>query len=291
MAKNNPSLDLDQNDENTEESAHELFLQEDEGRPLKPIHYIHVSRFEGSQKYNHPRLIPADELPDAESLFRRFGGGRYELTARDASKKRIITKRAFVLPGKSKPLESFEEDEEERDSPPVATVSPQQASSMTGVVGGIAGLAPVFAVIVPMIIQWMQNSQAQSLKQTEAQALMFKTILEQSKDSSREFIQSMNAMYTAQIQMLKDSRGTEQDGPSNPTDFMKGIEFMQQFTEANREALAEKAAEAGSDDPMKMIETLMGAMNMFKGIPGLADGNPIGNMGGGTGEGTPPATS
>lgn len=290
MAKNDRSLNLGDSNDSTEDSVentpHELFLPEDGGKPLKPIAYIHIARFDGSQKYQHPRLIPADEMPDLETLHRRFGGGRYEITGRDETKRHIVTKRAITLAGKSKPLDNLDDSEDEESVP---VVTPQQASNMTGgVVGGLAGLAPVFAVIVPMIIQWMQNSQAQSLKQTEAQALMFKSILEQSKDSSREFISSMQAMYSAQIQMLTTSRPSE-DGPSNPNDFMKGIEFMQQFTEANREALVEQAGAAGADDPMKMIETLMGAMQMFKGLPGLADGNPIGNAGGNNG--TPPVTT
>lgn len=290
MAKNNPSLDLDENEENTEESGHELFLQEDEAKPLKPIHYIHVSRFEGSQKYNHPRLIPADEMPDAESLFRRFGGGRYELIARDASKKRIITRRAFVLPGRSKPLDSFEEDAEaDEENKPVAQVTPQQAANMSngGALNLLASLAPALAVVAPIILQWMQNSQAQSLKQTEAQALMFKTILEQSKDSSREFITSMQQMYGAQIQMLTTAK-QQGEGTVDPSGFMSGVEFMQNFTEAQREALAEKVSSADTSDPMKMIGDIMGMIQMFKAVPGLADGNPIGS--GGSGGETPPAT-
>ena len=71
-----------------------------------------VRRFEAGRWVCAPQSFEGDELADREAVRARFGGGRYEVIARDG--RQIVGRTRFVLDGASRPL---------RDEPPPAALS------------------------------------------------------------------------------------------------------------------------------------------------------------------------
>jgi len=71
-----------------------------------------VRRFEAGRWVRAPQSFEGDELADREAVRARFGGGRYEVIARDG--RQIVGRTRFVLDGASRPL---------RDEPPPAALS------------------------------------------------------------------------------------------------------------------------------------------------------------------------
>jgi hypothetical protein len=65
---------------------------------------LHVRRFEAGQWIGAPHRFEDGELGDREAVRARFGGGRYEVIARDGCK--IVGRTRFVVDGPSRPLGS-----------------------------------------------------------------------------------------------------------------------------------------------------------------------------------------
>jgi hypothetical protein len=63
---------------------------------------LHVRRFEAGQWVGAPQRFEEGELGDRDSVRARFGGGRYEVIARDGCK--IVGRTRFVLDGPARPL-------------------------------------------------------------------------------------------------------------------------------------------------------------------------------------------
>jgi hypothetical protein len=63
---------------------------------------LHVRRFEAGQWVGAPQRFEDGELGDREAVRARFGGGRYEVIARDGCK--IVGRTRFVVDGPSRPL-------------------------------------------------------------------------------------------------------------------------------------------------------------------------------------------
>jgi hypothetical protein len=63
---------------------------------------LHVRRFEGGQWVGAPQPFEDADLGDREAVRARFGGGRYEVIARDGRK--IVGRTRFVVDGPSRPL-------------------------------------------------------------------------------------------------------------------------------------------------------------------------------------------
>ena len=63
---------------------------------------LHVRRFEAGRWVAAPQRFEDGELSDREAVRSRFGGGRYEVIARDGCK--IVGRTRFVVDGQSRPL-------------------------------------------------------------------------------------------------------------------------------------------------------------------------------------------
>jgi hypothetical protein len=63
---------------------------------------LHVRRFEAGQWVGAPQRFEDGQLGDREAVRARFGGGRYEVIARDGCK--IVGRTRFVVDGPSRPL-------------------------------------------------------------------------------------------------------------------------------------------------------------------------------------------
>jgi hypothetical protein len=83
-----------------------------------------VRRFEDGQWVRAPQSFRDDELSDREAVRARFGGGRYEVIARDG--RQIVARTRFVLDGAPCPLR------DEPPSPAAQAIEPMAFATQTG---------------------------------------------------------------------------------------------------------------------------------------------------------------
>jgi hypothetical protein len=81
---------------------HPLFPPMNDSEDSPEVTQIHVTRIEAGRPVYCPHLFGADELLSLEQVADMFGGGDYELVARDG--KTFSARRRYTLPGKSRPL-------------------------------------------------------------------------------------------------------------------------------------------------------------------------------------------
>lgn len=256
----------DETSENTANDTHQLFPPEKDTDNPADIQYIIVQRYEGGNRVTCPYIFPADELPTIQALYGLFGGGKYELIGRDGNRQKITGRKSLTLPGKPKPLfnvgglqEAVDEEESEASDP---LDSPVARASATAPL--MNSLPAILGTLGPLLIAYMQGQQQMRLAESQTQATMFQSLLAQSNQSSREFIQSMQAMHQAQTAQMatilaaKDS-GDRTGGDGNFTD---GIEWFQEFMAGQKEAMAEKE---GGD---KTFEQVMQGLQMLRAMQG-----------------------
>lgn len=246
---------------------HPLFMpegdEEDPDTEPPDIQEILVQRKENGKYVTAPRTFLPGELSSLAYLYGEFGGGEYQLIARN-SRKQIVRRVLHIMPGAMKPM--FD------DGPlptskvlPVTPVSPMNA--MMGE-GGVMGL-------VMMMMQQMMQAQTQAAS-NQSQMMM-------------AFIQSMASGNQAQIaaaqeamnrQSERDSRDkesqmamlvklTEARGNSSNSEetFFKGVEFMRQFSTQQIEmAKATAKGEGGGLDLESILESVGQALQGFSAL-------------------------
>lgn len=168
--------------------AHPLFLNENNEEPPE-VGFIHIIRWENGKKLQVAKAFTGEELQSLDQIKEMFGGGSYELIARDFNNR--ISRRIRVnLAGKSKPLETEPEpddDEEENNSrnysAPAVAVNPFP----------IEGVMGMFMHSMTTQMQMQQAQQAQQMQMQMAQA-------EAARQASADQMKMMMAMMTANKQ-------------------------------------------------------------------------------------------
>jgi hypothetical protein len=130
-------------------NEHPLFPPLDDDEDPPEVEYIHVSRFENGRNPWCSHKFAPEELQDLEEISDLFGGGMYELIAKNGP--RISAKRRYEIAGRSKPLVFGAvgvETEPERTIGPAPVAQPGMGD--TGMLG----------VVMQMMNQNAQSSQA-----------------------------------------------------------------------------------------------------------------------------------
>ena len=83
-------------------NEHPLFPPTDEDDDPPEVEYIHVSRFENGRTPWCAHKFAPEELTELEEIADMFGGGMYELIAKNGP--RISAKRRYEIAGRQKPL-------------------------------------------------------------------------------------------------------------------------------------------------------------------------------------------
>jgi hypothetical protein len=262
MAKNGV-INLD--DSGPESLPHDLFPT-DTGEPPQ-ISYITVTRWEAGAKVTCPYLFGSDELKDAMTLQSMFGGGKYELVARDG-RKRLSARSTLTLSGKPKPL-IYPVEEEPIEEAPLADVSQVAASAP-----GLGNLGAILGAVAPLVIQFIQSQQAAQSQQQQQTMMLFQAIMNQSQQASREHVSSMQAMYQSQTQQFAELLKSRPSS-GGESSFQDGIAFMTEFLESQRQQLQDAQGAGASDDGMKTLETMLNGLQVLQSLGG---------------QGTPPVT-
>lgn len=223
---------------------HPLFpADENTDDPAPDVEWIQVTRFEKGRQVWCPRKIDAAELTELEQLHAVYGGGHYELIARNAGDEKLkkLPKRQFRLPGKSLP---FPGDEPEPEEKPAAAPAPGPFGA-----GADGGAMAVFGSIIVALI----NNGAQ---QAAAMMQLCTVMMTNSKTESR-----------AQLEMVTRSFESNQK---------TSMEFAAKLAEVSRAAQPQASSSGdalaqgmelglalgqGQNDGSKLIETFMGGIN------------------------------
>lgn len=144
--------------------VHPLFpLREGEERDDYPqIGWIHVTRYEAGGQVWAPRLFTNAELTDQSDITQMFGGGRYELVARDPEKTSIVRREAYNLAGPARPLSV----DTGAGTPPPPT--PHHAPAPSGAGDGM----------VSVVLAMMQQNSAQQIAAQQASTQMFTAMMQ-----------------------------------------------------------------------------------------------------------------
>lgn len=193
--------------ETTEETiAHPLFpLDDSEAEVPAVVATIHVRRFEGGDWQTVPAAFAPDQLTSWQQVWQEWGGGKYELVARD-SHGRITARVTSVLPGEQLPLVP------KREAPP----GPHAPAPLPAASGGLSGNGDVMALLIQVLVGQQQQSQQMML-----------AFLERTDRAAQAQSQSMAQMYSTTSQLMggmfsKMAEGKEAGRPEEV--FMRGIE-------------------------------------------------------------------
>jgi hypothetical protein len=229
---------------------HELF-PEKEDKPAPNVEHIWVGRVEnGAVKWSPLGYVPVEELPNAAALYARYGGGRYELKARDA--KKITGLATIVLDGPSKPL-----DGSTPERFPVPQLPPTAPS------GGGTNWMALAAALSPLILGYLQmQSEA-----ARAQSQLMVALMTAKGADSQAHTQAMAQMYAAQTQQMASlfqAIGAKSGGDGGETALIKGVELAMGLAEGMRDRGAAPAGD--TDDIVKMGADVISLLERGKAL-------------------------
>lgn len=265
--------------------VHSLFppSEDDDPNDYVPIDVqeIVVQRKEAGKYITAPRAFMADELKDVNSLYAEYGGGEYQLIARD-SKKIIRARRLYILPGPSKPM--FDEGPSIQSHTPKPQAVP--SNPMMALMGGAGqGEGGIMALLMMMMQQMMQASQQQSQQQTQ----MFIAMMQNNSTTSAADKAAQQEAYNRQrdadrhheaqmMAMMKELASARTSSGGSEETFFKGVEFMRQFAKTEIDNI-KNMAKGGENDWGSLLEslgeTISGGLQLYQmakesgGIPGV----------------------
>lgn len=206
---------------------HELFLPMDEGDATE-IHnpaYVSVVRLKPYPDTSGG-VWRACDIPDVPTLHAMFGGGMYEVYARDERKRVIARRRIGPLPGKPKPLAIVQDDEPSEEPRAQAFTPPQQAQ-------GASDNASLLAFLAAQQEQQKQFMHAMLERSERTTALVFQTLTE-----------AIKTKVEAPIAIARETQG-----PDPMTTFLQGVEFA-------RGLIGERAESEEKSEPDDIESTI-----------------------------------
>jgi hypothetical protein len=208
----------------------------------RDISWIYIKR-NGEQA---PQKFAAKDLQEEDDIFSRFGGGKYELRARDETKARWTAYRDLVLPGAPRPLDGSEL--------PAPTHNATAAPSGEGVSSWVKDIVAIGSVLVPVIGSMLDSA----AKSNAANTQMLIACMTQNKPAGPDPVmlklldaamaknpsQEMAAMLQTGIQLGSQTAmaNAEQDLGSTMGTVIEGINAV---TEMQKVKLAQEQASAG----------------------------------------------
>lgn len=215
------------------------------------ISWILLTRHEAQGQVFHPNRWDPEELQDLNPIQELFGGGVYELIARD--ERGIVARQKYKLAGASKPLVP---EPERAAAPPAAPVI---------VSGGSPGDAILQAVLalIPAMLQSQAAQQAGMVAMFQAQATQQQQFLTAMMTASK---QDSNALIQAMAELAKSQTATMAEAMRSQGGSAKGGDEVIELLTTGME-LGSKMAEK----PNEMSETISAVV---EGIGALRQSGP-----------------
>jgi hypothetical protein len=233
---------------------HPLFPERDGDLAPPEICTIHVSRYERGRMRFAPMKFGPGDLNDLTDIYEIFGGGVYELIAKD-SRNRISRKERVEIAGPSRPL--VPTDDESQTGIPAPAMPETSGARVTDYTR--AGMSePMLALMVQM----MQQMHESNVNQQQANTQILVALLNRGQDSSKDYVQAMGSLQGQFMQALANAQG---GGGGGVDAFLKGVEMAADIRAGAAEA-------AGGDDSTirDIIQGVQMALQMQQTTPTAA---------------------
>jgi hypothetical protein len=229
--------------------SHPLFLPATEDDEAPEVTGILVSRMTNGRYAFCRKKFSPEELTELSQLYEMFGGGDYELHARNSS--HVTARRKYLIDGKSRPLNP------EEDAPAaVPTIQPVPQAA-----AGSGNILQLVIALAPLILQWLQMQSAAQAAAQQAQTQMLLAVVNKGDTNSQAHVQAMTSLHQSfsqsqatlfgqVVQAMREHGGEAGEGGGGG--FMNGVEWMGEFM---KESFA-KQAEGGGESDDKTLETL-----------------------------------
>lgn len=239
----------------TNYDAHPLFPARNDNEEPPEVLRISIHRQENG-RLTFAGTFSADEIQDEQFIVDRWGGGTYELTARNRTA--ITDKRGINLAGPSKPL--YQGPPPDQNAPPAAPNPPPATQAATQAPGAPSWL-PVAAAFMPLLLQWIQGQQEAARSDRAAQQAMIAAMMQASQASNQQMVTLLTTMNRPQ--------------GGNGEDFRKGMDFMSELLAAQLERANEQKKEGDESEMlMQTIAQLSKGLEFIQGLSGAADSPP-----------------
>lgn len=182
---------------------HDLFLPEGDDDEIEPM-FLSVVRLKPYPDTSGG-IVPAEQIPDVATLHGLYGGGSYEVYARDTRRRIIARRKVGPLPGRPRPLALVPHDDDEDELPArVSAPAPVAAPAPVGAPGGelLAFLAA----------------------QQEGQKQFMAAMLERSERTTALVFQALTETIKAKAE-VPAAVAREVNGPNPMESFLSGVEF------------------------------------------------------------------
>lgn len=180
---------------------HDLFLPEsDDADDIEPA-FVSVVRLKPYPDTSGG-ILPADQLPDVATLHAAYGGGVFEVYARDTRRRIIARRKIGPLPGRPKPLALVAHDDDDEEPTPRAAPAPAPPAPRDQSADLLAFLA----------------------SQQEAQKQFMAAMLERSERTTALVFQALTETIKAKAE-VPAAIAKEVHGPNPMESFLSGVEF------------------------------------------------------------------
>lgn len=219
----------------TKREAHPLFPARSEDDEAPEVCSIHVTR-PGEGWHVFP--FKPEELTELSQIYERFGGGRYELIARND--RHITDRRPYTLPGPSKPLNDGAQSPGAQPEAPAATSAPPQYPMQAA-----PGMSEQMLLALMKMMSDQQNNSTQVLvammngsreaqsahlenmqrlhdRHAESSMKMMQTIMESSKRADGGGAEAYDRGIKTALDLAERLRETEPDDSDDDDDDIMG---------------------------------------------------------------------
>lgn len=242
-------------DEQQDDAPHELFLPEGvDDQIVRPV-WITVKR-ERPIEDTAGRSLKPDELPNVDAIRRKWGGGVYQVWARDAQK-RPITCRRVTIAGPPRPGAMVDHTNEDENAASDQFFAPAPAP---------AAPAPVAApgeasVVAEMLRAFRDEAKESRAEATKANERMVTAITESNKSVTTTAVEAMKTVMQVKI----DAQAATSTPALDVNAVVEGALKREKEAVDRGMEIAQKIAEAtgDGDDVEGTIGQIIGGMDTW----------------------------
>lgn len=237
--------------------GHPLFPCEEDDDD-RDISWIRITRCDSGTWMWVPQRYPADRIMSLEDIHGMFGGGFYELIAKDVNDRYITHRQRYHIPGTSLPLIAGSEG-----AAPVASMSanPTVSGPTYTVTPPTPPQPSIDTNIIGLMMQMQQQSMQMMMQMSQQQTQMMTAFVAASKQDAHSLIESMSkhseAMANSQGQFYSAMIAGVQGRQSAPLDQAK--DFLSLGLK-----LGQSAEPVKVDNSADLMSSLGSVMDVFK---------------------------
>lgn len=240
--------------------CHHLFLPQTEDDPLVFPTFISIVRTDERGRHidTSGGVLPAGDLLDVAALHARYGGGFYEVYARDARTRVMARRKIGPLPGRPKPLSAaYADDDDEPMVPTPIAAAPMKDDN---------------TALIAAMMQSNREFMASMLERSEKASA--DALARQEKSSERMFGMAMELVKTTKEAPAAAAAAAVAAQASPMEQFFAGVEFAKTL----HSEISLATAKPDTDSVTETLELLSKGMEVVDklqkgGAPPSSNGN------------------